>query len=110
MQRPNRPAYWQLDVFMLLMIGLMLLALWAEFPASWYSIIEIAWPALTIAGMVVWVRANWATLQSEERKQRTANKGYTRSRPNELERTIPLTSVQKQFLTVMESANREMDS
>jgi hypothetical protein len=103
MQRPNRPVYLQLDLFVLLMIGLLILVMMAHLPSQWETVVEIVWAVLMIAGMGLWFRANWAALRSEERKQHAANKGNSGPQPNELERTIPLTSVQKRFLMVMQS-------
>jgi type VI protein secretion system component VasK len=98
MRRSNGPAYWQFDLFLMLMIALMAVALQAQFPPSWYRIIEIAWSALFILGMGLWIRVNWAALREEERKQREASRTQTTEPASEPERTLPLARVQKRFL------------
>ena len=56
MKQHNHPAYWLLDLFMLLMFGLQLLIMLAGLSSSWETAAEVAWAALTIAGMSVWVQ------------------------------------------------------
>jgi len=98
----NRPAYWQLDMFMGVMIGLVVAMLRAHLASEWETGAEIAWSMLMIVGMSIWVRANWAALQREERAQRAAHMRRGRCRPATPVRTLPLTPVQERFLAVME--------
>ena len=98
----NRPAYWLLDIFMGVMIGLVVAMLRAHLSSGWETGAEIAWSALVIVGMSIWVRANWAALQREERAQRAAHMRRGRCRPATPVRSIPLTPVQERFLAVME--------
>ena len=97
----NRPAYWQLDMFMVVMIALVVAIMRAHLASGWAIGAEIAWSTLMIAGMSVWVRANWAALQREERAQRAAHKRRVRGQPATLVRTLPLTPVQERFLAMM---------
>ena len=101
MNQPNRPAYWQLDTFIIVMIGLMIVIMMAHLSSGWKVGVEIAWSTLTIAGMSIWARVNWAALQREEREQRTADECRALHRPEQLKRTIPLTPVQRRFLKVI---------
>jgi hypothetical protein len=70
MNRPNRPKRWQLDVFMLLMIVLMIVLMQAQLSPSWERAAEIGWCALTLGGMGMWVRDNWGALEHEEQQRR----------------------------------------
>jgi hypothetical protein len=106
MKQPPRPAYWQLDLFVLLMSGLLLVML-AQFSPGWETVVEVVWAALTIAGMAVWVRLNWAALQREERSARMHTTHDAARRAAVQARTLPLTPVQKHFLAVMEQTDRE---
>jgi hypothetical protein len=97
MNRPNRPKRWQLDVFMLLMIVLMILVMQADLSSSWETAAEIAWCALTLVGMALWVHDNWAALQHEEQQRRRRRRAPDRDDAPE-SRTIPLTPTQRRFL------------
>lgn len=55
---------------MLLMIGLMIGLMRVHLPPSWDTAAEIAWSVLTIVGMGMWLRENWAALVYEERQKR----------------------------------------
>jgi hypothetical protein len=101
MNRQKQPAYWQLDMFIVVMIGLMVALMIAHLPPAWVTGGEIAWSVLTIAGMSLWVRANWAALQREERAQRDAEKRRRLGQPAIPARTLPLTPVQEHFMDVM---------
>jgi hypothetical protein len=70
MNRSKRPKRWQLDIFMLLMIGLMIGLMRADLPPSWDTAAEIAWSVLTIAGLGMWVHENRAALTYEEQQTR----------------------------------------
>lgn len=102
MNRPNRPAYWQLDVFVVVMIGLVVALMRAHLSSGWETGAEIAWSVLMIVGMSIWVRANWAALQREERDERAVHTRRLPGRPVLPARTLPLTPVQERFLAVME--------
>jgi hypothetical protein len=102
MNRSNRPAYWQLDLFMVVMIGLVVMTMRAHLSSGWEIGAEIAWSVLMIVGMSMWVRTNWAALQREERAQRAANTGRVLGQPATPARTRTLTPVQERFLAVME--------
>ena len=102
MNQHSQPAYWQLDLFVVVMIGLMVALMIAHLTPVWVTAAEIAWSVLTIAGMSIWVRANWAALQREERAQRAPATRRGRYRPATPARTRPLTPVQERFLAVME--------
>jgi uncharacterized membrane protein len=96
----NRPAYWQLDLFMGAMIGLVVAMMRAHLSSEWETGAEIAWSVLMIVGMSLWVRANWAALQREEREQRAVAARWPLGRPATAART--LTPVQARFLAVMD--------
>jgi hypothetical protein len=102
MNRPNRPKRWQLDVFMLLMIVLMIVLMQAQLSPPWEKAAEIGWCVLTLLGMGMWVRDNWAALQLEEQQRRRRSRTPDRSgRPES--RTIPLTPTQRRFLNVTQA-------
>jgi hypothetical protein len=103
MKRPKKPAQWQLDVFMLVMIVNLLLLMWAELPASWYPIIEGTWAVLTLCGMSLWVWVNREALRENERRRRTKRKRQPQAQSAQASlRSIPLTPVQRRFLDVMD--------
>jgi hypothetical protein len=110
MKQPPRPAYWQLDVFVLLMIGLLMLVMLARLSPGWETMADIAWAVLTVAGMGVWVRLNWAALLHEEREQRMSAMRRASRGHDTPARTLPLTPVQQQFLAVMEQTERDDSS
>src|SRR4051794_13527231 len=101
MNRHNQPAYWQLDLFVVVMIGLMVALMIAHLPPAWVTAAEIVWSVLTIVGMSIWVRTNWAALQREERAQRDAEKRRCLGQSALPPRSLPLTPVQEHFLAVM---------
>jgi hypothetical protein len=103
MKRPKKPARWQLDVFMFVMIVSLLVLMWAELPASWYPIIECTWGALTLCGMSIWVWVNREALREEDRRQRTKpeRQPQVQSTPAST-RSTPLTPVQRHFFDVMD--------
>lgn len=68
MKHPPQTIYWQLDVFVAAMIGLLIAAMRAHVSGGWAAAVAVAWSALTIAGMAVWVWANWAALQHGEQR------------------------------------------
>ena len=104
MKRPNRPAYWQLDLFVLLMIGLLLLAPLAHLSARWETALEIGWSIVIAGGMAIWLRMNWAALLREDREQQAAR---WRARRHTSARTTPLTPVQERYLAAMAAKQKE---
>lgn len=68
MRRRTHASGWQLDLFMLLMIILMITLMQARLPARWETGAEIAWCALAILGMGMWARENRAAPQREQRR------------------------------------------
>lgn len=104
MKDRNRPAYWQLDLFVALMIGLMLAIMAAQLAPDWTTAAEIGWCALTIAGMGLWVRGNRAALLREDYQRRSPGRA-PQAAP--AERTIPMTPVQDRFLAALESGERQ---
>jgi hypothetical protein len=74
MNRPNRPKRWQLDVFMLLMIVLMILVMRAHLPSPWETVAEIAWCVLILVGMGLWACENSAALDREDQQAQRCNK------------------------------------
>lgn len=106
MKRPNRPAYWQLDLFTVAMIGLMILIMMANLPPPWTTVAEIGWCVLMTVGMGIWIHANRTALMYDERKQRVHERYANERRvPPGAQggRTIPLTPVQERFLAVLDA-------
>jgi hypothetical protein len=68
MKRPQRPAYWQLDVFMCVMIALLVLIMGVHTSTRWKILVDAGWAALTLLGMSMWVWANWSAIREEERE------------------------------------------
>lgn len=106
MKQPSHQAYWQLDLFVVLMFGLMILLMQAHLSSSWETVAEIGWSALTILGMSVWVYGNRAALQDEEQQGRRNRRVLSQSAAPET-RTIPLTSTQRRFLDVTQAHYKE---
>lgn len=105
--RPQKPAWWQLYVWFLLMVGLSVLMMWLSIPAPWRTVWHVVWSLLTLGGMSVWVRANSAALLDEDRARHTEHKQHTSSAPADTGRTIPLTPVQQRFLEIMERHDQQ---
>jgi hypothetical protein len=95
----KKPVWWQLYLWLLLMLGLSVLTMVAAIPAAWQTAVQVVWWLLTWGGMAVWVWANRAALQEQDRVTHLAR---TRT-PADAARTLPLTPVQQHFLEVMES-------
>jgi hypothetical protein len=98
----NKPTWWQLYLWLLLMIGLSVVTMLVAIPAAWQTAVHIVWSLLTWAGMVVWVRANRVALHNRDRAKHLARARHTSSAPVDSARTLPLTPVQQHFLEVME--------
>jgi hypothetical protein len=98
----NKPTWWQLYLWLLLMIGLSVVTMLAAIPAAWQTAVHIAWCLLTWAGMAVWLRANRVALRKQDRAKHLERARHTPSAPAESARTLPLTPVQQHFLEVME--------
>lgn len=105
-QRLTRPAYWQLDLFVCGMIIGALAFMQAQIPPQWEILVDGGWAALLIAGMSIWVWANWPALCEEERRQRTQRKQYVGMAHRSLPHTLPLTPVQQRFLDTMDRYGR----
>jgi hypothetical protein len=102
----KKPAWWQLYLWSLLMLGLSVLTMLAAIPAAWQAAVHIVWGLLTWGGMVVWVWANRVALQDEDRAKHLARTRQAPSAPADGARTLPLTPVQQHFLEVMERHDR----
>ena len=101
MKRPQRPAYWQLDLFLCVMIAILVQIMRADIAARWEILVDAGWATLMILGMSVWVWANWPELRTEERKQRAGRK-HDRAVADRFQgHTLPLTPVQRRFLNAM---------
>jgi hypothetical protein len=99
---PTKPAWWQLYLWLVLMLGLSVLTMWAAIPAAWQTAVLIMWCLLTWGGMVVWLWVNRVALRDEDRaKQRARARAAV-----DAARTLPLTPVQQHFLDVMERHDR----
>ena len=109
MNRSNRPKRWQLDVFMLLMIVLMLLLIQAHLSSPWETAAEIGWSILTLAGMGLWVRQNRAALEHEDQQRHHRRPAADRDGSTG-PRTVPLTPVQAHFLAAMQPTDRKKDT
>jgi hypothetical protein len=95
---PSKPKWWQLYVWLLLMIGLSVLMMLTAIPAGWETTVQIVWCLLTWGGMVVWVWVNRVALRDEDRAKHRARARAAA----DAARTLPLTAVQQHFLDVME--------
>jgi hypothetical protein len=102
----KKPAWWQLYLWLLLMLGLSVLTMLTAIPAAWQTAVYILWGLLTWGGMVVWVWANRVALEDEDRAKHLARTRNTPSARADGARTLPLTPVQQHFLEVMERHDR----
>ena len=102
LNHPKKPAWWQLYLWLLLMLGLPVLAMLAAIPAAWQMAVDIVWCLLTWGGMVVWVWVNRVALRDEDRAK---HRGRARA-ASDAARTLPLTPVQQHFLDVMDRQDR----
>jgi hypothetical protein len=103
MKRSKRPARWQLDLFVVVMIVSLLCLMWAEPPTSWYPIIECMWGAFTLCGMSIWAWVNREALREEDRRLRTTRRRQPQTQSVQgSTRSISLTPVQQRFLDVMD--------
>jgi hypothetical protein len=98
----KKPAWWQLYLWLLLMLGLSVLTMLAAIPAAWQTAVHIVWGLLTWGGMVVWVWVNRVALQDEDRAKHLARTRQALSARADDARTLPLTPVQQHFLEAME--------
>jgi hypothetical protein len=107
MQRQKKPARWQLDLFIVVMIGARLVLMWANVPDSWSSIIDGVWSALTLAGMSGWVWLNHDALrEDDQRARRKAHKHPQVPAQPTFSSSPPLTPVQQHFLDMMDTARK----
>jgi hypothetical protein len=103
MQRQKKPARWQLDLFMGIMIASLLVLMWAELSESWYTFIDWAWGALTLCGMSVWVWVNRDALREEDQHaHRKSHRQPPSHAASTRRRSLPLTPVQQHFLEVID--------
>jgi hypothetical protein len=102
----KKPAWWQLYLWLLLMLGLSVLMMLAAIPADWETTAQIVWCLLTWGGMVVWVWINRVALRDEDRAKHRAR---TRT-ASDATRTLPLTAVQQHFLDIMERHDQHSDT
>ena len=101
MKRRKNPAYWQLDVFLCVMLALAVLIACAHISPRWELLVDTGWAVLAIAGMSVWVWANWAALREEEHEQHTRSKQQRLQLGTSRARNVQLTPVQRRFLDAM---------
>jgi hypothetical protein len=103
----KKPTWWQLYLWLLLMLGLSVVTMLAAIPAAWQTAVHIVWGLLTWGGMVVWVWANRVALEDEEQAKNLARTRQAPSEDANGARTLPLTPVQRHFLEVMERHHRQ---
>jgi hypothetical protein len=103
----NKPAWWQLYLWLLLMLGLSVLTMFTAIPAVWQTAVHLLWWLLTWGGMAVWVWANRVALEDEDRAKHLARTRPTPSAHADLASTLPLTPVQQHFLEVMERHDQQ---
>lgn len=107
MKQSPRPAYWQLDLFVLTMLGLLIAAMMLGFPGQWETVVAIGWSGLMILGMSMWVYANWAALMEEERAQRRTHANDSQPQlSNHAVRNSSLSLVQPHVLDVTQVRER----
>jgi hypothetical protein len=102
MKHRNKPRYWQLYLFTILMCVILLLLMWAQLPQGWYTSIEYVWAVLVLAGMGLWCWIHREAMREEDRRSRKKRRQQLQPEITAPGRTIPLTSVQKHFLEVMD--------
>jgi hypothetical protein len=107
MKRPDKPAYWQLDLFIFLMIALIFLIMRINIALQWETLVEVGWAALTIGGMTLWVWTNWSALREEEQEQRAGRQQVTPETDTLQARDRQLTPVQRRFLDAMRRHERK---
>lgn len=106
MKPPLRPSYWLLDLFVCGMIALGIILMQAHIARQWEPLIDIGWAAIAIAGMSIWVWANWSALCDEDRQRGNGLK-RERGESNQAEAPAqPLTPVQRHFLATMRRYSR----
>jgi hypothetical protein len=106
MKRSQQPAYWQLDLFVLTMISLLVGAMMLGYPAQWDMAVSIGWSVLIISGMSVWVYVHRAALAEADRAQRSRQAHGSRSQcDNHAVQHRSLGPVQHQRLHVVQVRN-----
>jgi hypothetical protein len=84
------------------------MAMRAQLPPDWYSVVEIGWAIVTLGGMAIWVWTNDAGLEHEKRRtKRTKWVSPQSSEPQS--RDSLLTPIQRHFLEVSQACNRNED-
>ncbi len=95
----HHPAYWLLDLFIVIMFGALALIALAHLSHGWETAADIVWSLVTLVGMGAWVRFNRQALLREDLAQRS-------KRSDAPERNIPTTPVQERYLAAIERPNR----
>jgi hypothetical protein len=98
MDKGNRPAYWQLDLFVLAMTCLLFVVGNTPLFRLWEIVIESVWCGVMVAGMTLWLWLNWAALRQADRRE---------ARQHETLEQPPLTLVQRRFRAMMRWRNRD---
>jgi hypothetical protein len=107
MKQPKKPARWQLDVFMLVMIGLLLMIMGAQLSPGWERVVDSAWSFVTLGGMGIWAWVNNDALNDEERERRLQRvRGASSPSVMAAPRDTALTPVQRHFLAVTQAQHR----
>jgi hypothetical protein len=97
MHEGNRPAYWHLDLFVLVMACLLFVVGNTPLFRLWEIVVESVWCVVLLAGMTLWLWLNWTALQHAD--QRATPRCAMPEQP-------PLTPVQRRFRAVMRWRNR----
>jgi hypothetical protein len=110
MKQPKKPARWQLDLFVLAMIGLLLLIMRAQLSPGWEQVVDGVWSVVTLGGMGLWAWLNNDALNNEKRERRLRRAKGTGSPASRLAlRDIPLTRVQRHFLAATQRPDHNTD-
>ena len=97
--KTRRAPGWQLDIFLLTMIALLIGLMRLPVFGRWVNVIEIVWSVVTLAGMTVWVYVHWEALAAEEAAQRKQRMWeHSGAAQQDFARTLRVTPVQQRFL------------
>lgn len=102
----RKPRWWQLYGWIFVMSGLLLGFIPRVIPPAWEMVAQGIWCVLTFAGMKAWVWANRTALLLDDQAQEQTIRRYSEAPLVDPERTIPLTSVQRHFLDVVDRHDR----
>lgn len=103
---PRRPNYWLLDLFVCGMIALGIILMQAHIARQWEPLIDTGWAAIAIAGMSIWVWANWSALCDEDHRQDADRKHRLAGQSQPGASTQAQTPVQRHFLATMRRYSR----